>query len=488
MLRICFPVPGAKLKEKFQKSSNPGKLSLFSELFEQVLKTNYSYFFTTKAEECLERLKNNQSDFSAGLVSYYKNLDGFNVPVPIKLQRVQLVSGYKLNLSEIKPQESATVMENVDLIGLSVHLTALGTIFSAIFIVLASILIHLKHHKERRNKKYSHHQLIKRALKKLIKELVLICYGSTTRFKWISFLFTVVIFYMIKSFTCLYKTSQIIIHEPFIVKNYEMLLKDEKSLPMFYDSTNIIPNTFKFAPEGSTRNKIWLKLISSKLNLKDYILPRETNYADHKFLKKLFTKMNEENSVFLGYWFAEYIFMALCTISPEEELWRVFKFMDETDKEELRGNAVSIHYSHPKSMTKHLLIILESNIMIGTYANLIEKYRSRISKNLNTTHKHQYEQRVVCSKDYKPHPDLEVHAIGFNYFSSFFSACLIIYIIAYYVLLYEKLSYILSRKRRNLSTRKLIVKLLRNKQQCFYFCLSIIFSLISLFKFLTMVF
>lgn len=453
MLRICQSVYDSKRKEKLKKSSNPKKISHSVDLFDGFSKTNISFYFTKSKKECLERLKTNKSDLATNAVSYNKNLDGYIVPAPSYVSQLQLVTGYKLNLSELKPHESATVMANVNLIDPIVHLSSLGLILSFILIVFSSILIKFKYSF---NGKFSNNwssskRFIKKVLKNLIKELTLIYYGSSEKFNWISLLFTILTFYLITCFNCLYKTSQVIVPEPFVIKNYQMLLDDSKSLPIFYGSGNIIPNTFKFAPEGSIKKKIWLKMVKLLGNQINDIYNERGQITNYSFLRSFFYKMHSENSVYVSHWFANYMFYALCSLSPEDELWRIFKFKDESEKEELRGFPFSVHYNLKRSIVRQVRVFSENHLYMTNLINIFKQISIDIYERLNTTRQHQNEQRLVCSDNYKPHPDIDVHAIGLDYFGSFFVACLIICIIAFLILYHEKR---LHKRRRKIRRQK----------------------------------
>lgn len=341
---------------------------------------------------------------------------------------------------------------NVDLIRPSVHLSAFGLVLSAMLVVLASICMKFQHNEEK--KKSSIRELIKFIIKNLGKELVLIYYGSSIKFKWLSLLFTILTFYMTTSFMCLYKTSQIIVHEPFVVKNYQMLINDKASLPIFHDISNSTIDYFRFAPDGSTRKKVWTKLINSGDGWRTNILSKNVNLFNYGALKYLFNFIHKENYILFSLFpLIDYIRTILCSMSPKPELWRVFKFHDDSEKENLFSFAISSHYNHMRSIRRSLSLFFESHIWHENKQKNLKYFEHFVRFDNHIDRKHRCEQDRICSKDYKFTSDLTVHPIGLNYFKSFFLACLIIYLIAFIVQKIELLLYDY-KKRTNIQIRR----------------------------------
>lgn len=305
MARICMTVIGeVKLREDEQNFYVNEKSSAGELLMNEITHKNNTFYLTTETEECLERLKNNQSDYSTSMVSYFENLDGFTVPVPMFPSKVQFITGYRLNDYDVKPRECATVIANIKLLGPFVHLASLALIFSAILIMLVGIVMQFQY-KEKHSRRFSLRKrskvaLFRSVMRELIKELSLVYYGYTKHFKWLSFLFAILSFYLLLSINSLYKTSHVIVIEPYVVKDYKMLLQDKKSLPIFYDSLSITSELFKFAPENSLRQKIWSKAFESKHLMNNDIVTGNATH-DVAFLHDLFHKINEKHSAFFAH-------------------------------------------------------------------------------------------------------------------------------------------------------------------------------------------
>lgn len=412
-------------------------------MMNEVTQLNNTFYYSTKTEECLERLKNNQSDLSTSMISYYQYLDGFTVPVQLMPGDIQFITGYKLNFTAIKPRECATVMANIQLLGPFVHLTSLALIFSLILIISTGIIMKFKLKRkyscELTTRKMSKSKTVKKVMKQIIKELSLVYNRKSIRFRWISFLFTILCFYLVLSSRSLYKTSQVIVNEPYVVKDYEMLLNDKQSLPIFYDTFSITSELFKFAPENSLKKKIWSKLIKSKVQMKNHIINGEV-LINLDFFKNIFKKIDEKHFAFFANSFAaEFIEAMFCCLSPEDELWRLFRLTDESEIENLIGYPFSEHFNDLKSLSRSMRRYFESHLSVIFYRKLIASSKKFASTLSPADRPHQYEQSLICSDDFKLDTKLDVKAIGMGYYKSFFITLVVITISSYFINTYERL-------------------------------------------------
>lgn len=435
MSRICLTVNEqgeTMLKRELEK---PGDGVIGALSFEK----NATYHFALGHDECLIRMRNNESDIGLDSLPLSNMIDGIILSTPIFPTKISVTTGYKLNMNEIRPHESATVMANLGLMSPTVHLSVLGLVFLAICVVFTSILIQFNYQREIRRRRRSNSVHIKRVLKKLKKELALIYYGSSSKFRWISFLFFMLTLIMVTVFNCLYKTSQIIIPPRFFIKNYQMMLDDAQALPVFFSKE--IADTFQFSPEESVKNKIWNKLIDSKADLKRHINTGMHYALELDIQRQVFEMMSANNTCLLMFdWTNLYSKVILCGISPEDELWKLIEFTDKVEKEELLSYQFSDHYSEKQSKNKLYRSALEGHLIVPAFLNQIEELKIILNDLSLSSKSHRYEQSRVCSDDFKPDPNLSVKPIGISYFASFFAACLIIFVIAYILNMLEKLS------------------------------------------------
>lgn len=445
-------VVGKEYDDVKQNSYADEKSGEGRKIINQVTQANNSFYFSKRIEECLERLKNNQSDFSTSMVSYYENLDGFTVPVQLMPSMTQFVSGYKLNLTNVKPHDCATVYANIQLLHPFVYLASFLFILSAIFVVATGIWIQFKNKEQigkLRLNKLSNFFIFNH----LMKELFFVYNGSSRHFRFISFLLKILSFYLVVSFNSLYKTSQVIVDEPFVIKDYKMLLDDEQSLPIFYDVLSITSKNFKTAREGTLREKVWSKLIKSKSPLNEQIITGEKN-IDLEFLHNLMEKLNYNHFIVIGNTkIIQSAHTFLCSSSPESELWRLFMFTDESESEDLFGYPLSIHYSDERSFIRSMRKYFESHLSARFYQKLIEKSKKYIYSLLAISYKHQLEQTHVCSSEFKLDPELTVPGVSLKYYTSFFVTLIVLLVFSFIVNICEELSFKDKKKKFKFNRR-----------------------------------
>lgn len=473
MARVCYLFIGKQAVDESKQNSYITKSSgVGPKIMNQALHGNNTFFYSTKTEECLERLKNNQSDISTSTSSYFENLDGYTVPVPMFANKIRFIAGYKLDFAAVKPEECATVMDNVQLLGPFVHLASLALIFSSVLVVLAGILMQLQYKENKikgRSRHLSNYLLMKYVMKQLMKELSLIYNGKSHHFKWIGFLFTMLCFYLVLSFNSLYKTSQIIVNEPYVIKDYRMLLEDKTSLPIFFDSVASASTIFKSAGKNTPRGKIWSKLINSRTDIKQNIVPGGADF-NPDYVKQLVARMNDSHDIFISTTLpVTFMHAGFCCFSPESELWKLNIFTDDSEKEDLLGYPVSNYYPNERSVTRSMRLYAESYLSEQFLINYIAFFQDQMYTLFGSSVKHQFEQNLVCSPEFKLDAELDVEAIGFGYYRSFFITLLAVLFLSCLVYLYEKFSF---KGRRKKTLKKLITKQIRHRRKLIPFQLT----------------
>ena len=98
---------------------------VFMDIFNSVFKENNTFYYTEDPDECLHRLKCNQSDYSTTLYIYYNTSLGVKIPLVAFSSKTTFLSGYNLNENPSKPSECGTVFDNLNLLEPSVHLWAM---------------------------------------------------------------------------------------------------------------------------------------------------------------------------------------------------------------------------------------------------------------------------------------------------------------------------------------------------------------------------
>ena len=392
---------------------------------------NNTYHITTKTDDCNERLKNNLSDFSTATMPPTENMTGYKMPVPLTASRVSFLSGYDTVARALKLRDDGDVFSNFGLLDASVY-------FSSILLILIFLLI-ISFHTwmlfKRTKKKGA-------SLIKLIGKNVLSAYHwSNNDLRAVSLLFVILMFYLVNSFKSVYKTSKIIVEEPFVVKNYHELLEDETALPLFYNPLTKISDQFEFAPKNSLRGQIWSKLLQRTNGNTTGFLIRALAQSENPIdqMRKLFRLLDQQNDVIFGMsGTAKLVKDFFCAISPEKELWQVFLFSDPSENENLLGYFLSTLYPNEKYFIHGQRKYSESDVINAFYEKARESAKLFAYLWSNTTRAHKYSQDLMCG-GYAMDPGIHVEALGLNYFGSFFNLTLLLFIMARIVLAYEHL-------------------------------------------------
>ena len=400
-------------------------------MMDKLYPQNNTYYITTKTDKCNERLKNNLSDFSTATMPPTENMTGYKMPVPLMASKVSFVSGYDTVSRALKPKDCADAFSNFALLDASVYFYSLLLILPLVLMVAFNTWMRWKRKKKKRA------SLVKFTLKNILTAY----YWSSDDFRVVSLLFVILSFYLVNSFKSVYKTSKIIVEEPFVVKNYHELLEDETALPLFYNPLTKVSDQFEFAPKNSLRGQIWSKLSQrTGGNAADFLvqgLDKSESPIDQ--MRELFKRLDQRNYVMFGMsGTAKLVKEFFCAISPEKELWQVFLFSDPSENENLLGYFLSTLYPNEKYFIHGQRKYAQSDLINAFYKKARENAKLFAYFLLSTTRAHKYSQDLLC-RGYAVDPGIHVEALGLNYFASFFRFALLVFIIARIVLAYEHL-------------------------------------------------
>ena len=406
--------------------------------------SNNTFYITNNREENFQRLATNQSDFLSALASLNANSATYSVPVPMVTPRIGFLTGYSMYEKSPETKECADVFGNFTLLKPSIYAWSCLLILLMMLVVFIRTSIRVHHFKllSRKFVRLSRHP--HPALKtNFFGEVSRIFYGKSRNSKLIGFSFVLLSFYLVKFFGILYKTSHIIMEEPFVVRSYQDLLSDKDSLPGFYDAVANVSRKFRDAPSDSLRGKIWAKLINSKVNLDKFIRrgnSSKTGTATFHVIKERFREMNDHHYVLFSTTDTlDMLKRMYCSTSDEGKLRRMFVFIDRSEEEEdLQGFPMSIFCPHPKLFARRIRRLYESLILF--------QFKKRVLDDVNLGYilsgadkKHQNQQNLVCSEEYSFEADIQIQSIKWNYFSSFFYFIFALFHIATATSVYEVL-------------------------------------------------
>ena len=119
----------------------------------------------------------------------------------------------------LTPKECGTVMDNVTLLEPSVYFGSLGLCLSFILVIFFRDLVRTHHKGAKKEKKNSRLNLWTSTVKRTLVEVKGLINGSGSS-QLINLLYSVLLFYLITCFCSLYKTSQIIVQEPYLIRAF----------------------------------------------------------------------------------------------------------------------------------------------------------------------------------------------------------------------------------------------------------------------------
>lgn len=420
--------------------------NVFIQLSYAIFNDNFLLHLTTETDECVDRLQRNLSDFASPMFLYHdaSNAHKFKVPVPMFLSRMSFFTGYDLTGRSLKPKECGTVFDNINLIYPSTQLWAALLVLSFILVILARIFA-VWHHKyilygkwklfHRRQSKWFSAKFMG---KKVLQELLRAYNGTSDNNRGVSFLFIVLCFYLATGFRSLYKTSQIIIEQPFVVDSYEKLLQDKTSMPIFYDLIANASQKFSEAPRDTLRGKIWSKVINSGMDLRDSVIGNYSLLTLPALVRRVFGQMDRSHFVvFAASATLDMPKTMFCASSHEDELWRFFTFADESEKEELLGYPLSLDYPRERYFVSRIRRLFESHIIIKFYKMAFDQ-SSYTYDLMGANNHHRNEQNRACTDEYTMDQEMNVKAIAMSYYKSFTHSILFIYFCASLLSLCEK--------------------------------------------------
>lgn len=424
---------------------------------------NISFYLTIDTSECFKKIVNNETDVIGRLYPYYDTLDApYSVPVPIVPTKISFISGYDMITNPIKQVDCSDVLANASLLEPQVQINGFFLVLSMILFIITTTLVYLNHSQKvsKMRKIYSKRTFrFVDFIKIVLRQINLVYYGKSRKFKWISFLFYILCFYIITSFMILYKTSKIIYQEPFYAKNYEEIIKDTHSLPIFYDPISDVYEKFVKSPKESLRGKILTKLNNFiQLNNKTINETIKNNYivkgqfSVTGILKKqqeITVQVTEKHDVLFANYFSLYFIRnIMCSLTKNEQLFRPFVFSDDSENEELLGYPVIKGLDEYFASKYKRIFYSYINIkFLTTFEGLDE------ITNYDTTKEHRRVQNLVCSQSYSLNRQIPVHAISFTYYAKFICFSSVTLTIAFIVNAIEIL--IGSKKKKKFMSNRL---------------------------------
>lgn len=473
--RICLQIPPVwtvrvKIIHGYKKYilGGPGSQALNEIIdFSDRLFCNNTWFIDQTDSLCLERVKKNESDLTIQLTFYGDELDTrLAIPVPSVSMKTCIVSGHDL-LKINYLLDHATALSNFTcfeapvflylssllilfafVVGIAVYVNTFKTV-----LIRRWLYIHRRDPHEFRvfrrpsNPIASKRSMVSHVMYQTWKGCLSVVNSSSSRFKWLSFLFSLLYLFVVESYNGIYSTSSIVAEERHIIKSYEQLIDDPLAQTYFYAEQSDSVSTFRNAHPNSLKGRVWRKLTRQPGRTQNYII-RSLNEDFFQKLQNIFMNMDQLHSVVITTTFSnEILSWLLCGCSRDGELRRMIKFIDPSEREKLGGWTASADTNKVHYFTIKLRRLIDS----GLYDSLLVRgVRSGLyfKSLLNNSIQHDLEQSRVCIQESTIREASTVTKdVGYRYYVSTQYMCLTLLAIASLLLLIERLMIFIGKRK-----------------------------------------
>lgn len=415
MIRICFgtaaqwtavrknghwsvegisSAPVAEMLDYFERTASPYNISLF-----KPIETN----------DCIQRLIKNESDVSYNDIPIDTISPEYHAPEPSFAGKFKFFTGYIIPEEQENGDETATVLENVNLLQPEVYYIALSLLSCFISFIILRICIHHPHCPLKRN------------VNLIGREIGRIFHHTSEHFKLINLLFSVLIFYMITSFLCVYKTSHVVLERPFYPRTYEESLNHETSIAHLVDEMAVVSEGFKNAPVNSIKGRIWKKLLAS--GKKDLFTPKQVDTAAMgTLIDALRVELTRSSIIVESPLMVNILRTSICSISRDGELF-VMKFLaDPIERDTIFGPAMRKRSILMPYFASRFKRTFETKNMEVLWSRVLD-VSALVLPVIGASASHQWRQKVLCDDENAFAPEPAVNSIPLKYFNSFFIAC-----------------------------------------------------------------
>lgn len=407
-----------------------------------------SVFLTTQNAECINRVQKNVSDYASTVVSYASSNDMYRIPVPLFTHKTAIFTGYNASDASIFLRESVTALSNFqELFRRSIFIISLLMLSTLLcFVTMKSALVFSLVFSDTRLGRSAGRALKRKMQLKFTWKSVHDTLSMKSRhFRWIAFLVSILLFFLITAFTLLFQTSQVINDTPRPIDSYKALLAHASAVPAFFNSMARVSSDFEDAKEGSIRAAVWSRLINSNVSLVSHVydgFALDVNFPN--LLKNLIGEMSAKRYVIIVSTMTLGLLKSFfCSLSPENELWRLLEFYDACEGETLMGYPVTVAYDH--IVSKRLRYAFDTHVAQMFYKRLYDI--REVGHSLRpTSRKHQHEQDLLCEADFHHDNSVIVSSLAYDFYNIFNRILLSIIGAAFICLICENIFFALNRR------------------------------------------
>lgn len=455
LIRACYNLPWSDAVEKHSDGSlrareQPGSnlVNYAIEVYNSMLKIN-TFNYTMYGQECLESIARNSSDLSTYMESIATESDYMVAPVPTMVIRIAMITGY--NVSEYRENlgddEFPTALSNFLNFDWYIY-SSLIFIFLLQMVLVVIWRVSQSHFKKK---------LSLRKVSAVFRRYII---NRTSRFKIISLVNSLTVFFMGTIFVISYKTQSIIMKSPNILNSFEEVLTDPVALPLFYDLFVGVSQEFKNAVPGSLRSKLWDK--ANRMSHPDrFVLKRAGQLTNPYEIKRMNVQrysniVNLKSALFTTDLLAPLNKNYGCAFSRSFERWKLVKISAADEEETLTGIVIRKDYPFLKEVTGRIRRVVEADLLNRFFTVASQTAMSMAYFLQSYTSRERIEQEHLC-KDNSIYIETakDIPNLKFSFYFSFAKCIVYCLCFAFFSLLLEvAISFLLKRRKRTKSPAK----------------------------------
>ena len=434
MVRVCIPIGHLKMSALKNSSYSFSGCKACIEIAKLIFDATQpsSLILGGSEERCLNLIAKNLTDVSYGL---YKIEDEsfYSVPTVQGSTTLGFISGYEVN-EYIESQSNRSyskfgLLENVTAFNGSVYLTIL-LLFVTMWLTKWAFKLN--------NRRI----ILRRKMYHLTRK-------TRPRPRGIMFLASVSVFLISTPFFSLFKTFQVVTERPNVIVDYESLIKSNASIVSFFTvnaESYLKPSTM------STKTDNWAFRLYNyyhgghSISGKDF----KSNYLEKNGLFGYFSYnyhvaqflVERKIVIFTHHFSAKIIKDRYCSVSNEDEFFRIFVFKDRHQREILFGSAFRAQVKLPKLVArlKHLFEFGSTYPYGSQFLQYMDDYLDQ--KAGLVSQEHRREQKQLCMDDkIIAFVKENTFASDLEFFLAFWVLLLLLVVVSFGLVVFERCKY-----------------------------------------------
>lgn len=430
-MSICFP----NGLQDFRERSKNGRFDytflrhesevLAISLYEQALNATKIYY-TESVEKCLSLTEDGAVDFVLTTKPIYNYSKHYNVPFATGMSYLNILSGYDhisyLNTLSKGISSELGILSNYKGFENTVYLILFLLLFT--FFIFASVCslvdkerkIFLAERKCRNGKRIRFSKLLKLTIEKTMSV-------KNSRRRFFSYLAIIASFLIMTPFLLMFKTNQVIVPPPVVIKNFDEIIKSGAKI--YFTDTSDDPEKFF--------DEIGFDTVSAyyRANRVNFELP---NFPDKfKAVNQAVINIVDKKSVFLvPRIISTIIYQLLCSFTYENQLFKIKRYRSENSREFIIGQIFRVNFTDPIRLRNYVATF-------ETGLQQLEGDRFFVGFGvLGTSASHTREQRILCYENEIEKMETSGEYYGnVKLFSKFFYICFFMCILATFILAIE---------------------------------------------------